>query len=91
MVPPGPDYHLRKLQKMVSLPDIGVGTWIGIIGLTPGFVLICMGIAALFSREEATPTFPDVGPSWSGRRKGQQNTSDVCPSRENLSEEKRGR
>jgi hypothetical protein len=53
MVPPGPGYYTRKLQFMFSMPDPGCGTWLGILGLLPGFVLICMGVVALFRPGEA--------------------------------------
>ena len=59
MVPPGPDYYTRKFYVMFCTYDPGFGTWLGILGCTPGFVLICMGIVALFRPGEAAkPSSP---------------------------------
>jgi hypothetical protein len=58
---------------------LAFGSWVG----------HCVARGPARTGEEPVPTLPDVGPSWSDRQKGQQNTSDVQPSRENLSEEKR--
>jgi hypothetical protein len=46
MVPPGPDYYTRKLHFMFKLPDPGYATWLGIFGVSLGFILICMGVFA---------------------------------------------
>jgi hypothetical protein len=48
MVPAGPDYYSDKIRFMFSMPDPGIATWLGVLGLIPGVILICMGSIALF-------------------------------------------
>jgi hypothetical protein len=67
LVPPGPGYYARKLRFMLSMPDPGCGTWLGILGLIPGLVLIGMGIAVLF-RPEKVNTLRDPPQETSGYR-----------------------
>jgi hypothetical protein len=52
MVPPGPDYYANKARFMFRMPDPGCVTWLGVFGLLPGFIVICMGIVTLFRADK---------------------------------------
>ena len=77
-----PTYDWEGLILDVVVPGTVIVLVLG------SFICSCVALCSATKREEAAPTLPEVGPSWSDVRRGPQNTSDVQPSSEDLSEER---